>query len=173
MASFPHCWHCTDPFTLRTHELTSTKVFLFPSHTCATSTKGLHFNEVETYQGSTPSKLQAQSSNRPCDHDHELWRLGGVVKAITISVGDSSSFLMRQASRVAAYLLLYWANGPWKFRSSNSPCLGGYSSAGHTRELMEIKCSRESFLDCRLWSIIRLIDGKQDNGIILKNHWTD
>ena len=112
MAPFPYCWHRTDPLSPRIHELTSTKVFLSPKHACETSTKELPFREAKTCHGSTTNKLQAQSSNRPYHHDYEFWRLGGVINTITIWVEDSSSFLMRQASRVAVYLLLYWANIP-------------------------------------------------------------
>jgi hypothetical protein len=111
-ACFSNCWHRTDPFNSRIHWLTSTKVFLLPKYACATSTKGSSFREVKNSKGGTTNKFQAQSSNLPCHHDHELWRLGGVVKTITICLGDSSSFLMRQASRVAVYPLLYWANIP-------------------------------------------------------------
>jgi hypothetical protein len=80
------------------HGLTSTKVFLFPHQSYDNSAKELSFGEPDGYHSSKLEKL-ARLSDRPWYNSHELEDLPGVINTMTIRVGDSSSFLMRQASR--------------------------------------------------------------------------
>jgi hypothetical protein len=149
MASGSHCRYCKDgPSLLVPHELTFFEVFLDTLRLYDHSNQNLPL--VDEPEG---------KDNRKIHGDHELERLRGFVNTITIRLGDASSLLMRQASHLAAFPAGILLTLGTQFHRSDSTCLSSSTCAGHKKQTMEIRCKPEELSDCRLWSILRIIEG--------------
>ncbi|KAF7504890.1 hypothetical protein GJ744_001611 [Endocarpon pusillum] len=122
-------------------------VYLDPIQLCECSKWESSFTGLESHHNGTAHNSERHHtrilSNGLRLGNQEVKHLPGFIKTITIRMNDNPSVLMRQSY------------------PNTSLCSKNPSCARRVKQSLDIRCSREDLADCRLWSIVRLVQGER------------